>query len=109
MKGTQIGHSEEVEIYELLIGHRVVEVEKFDESVETSRYNKWAEGRMVLDNGTQIFVLPNAGCGGCSSGWYWLESLTKVDNIITRVEFAEEGDCESSNTYSIFVFADNER
>lgn len=59
----------------ILVGRRVVEAVQDNEN----------EGRLVLDNGQTIKVRANEGCGGCSSGWYWIERIASVDNVITSV------------------------
>ena len=86
-------------IRELLIGRKVVEVDG---------------DHLRLDNGTVIRVEPNCGCGGCSSGWYELKTLSRVDNMITRVEFEYDTKIgeyyyEEEKVYRIFVFAENEK
>jgi len=85
-------------IKELLLGHRVVKV--IDNLAE-------------LDNGTTFEVMTNEGCGGCSSGWYDLDSLVECDNIITRVEFQTEANdndmWNNAFTYRVFVVAEDKR
>lgn len=70
------------------------------------------EGILRLDNGIELIIVPNSGCGGCSSGWYYLTELNGVDNAITNVELVEEetfdeewGETETS--YKIFVFCED--
>lgn len=102
-----VRHFEQAKIRDLLIGHRIVAAE-----TEIPPYG--VDGRLTLDNGTQIRVVPNMGCGGCSNGNYSLRELVAVDNVITAVNVvAEESTCVSdpfgfpTNTYRIFVYADN--
>ena len=66
-----LDQDDEKEIKELLLGHRVARI---------------AVDHMELDDGTVIKIVPNEGCGGCTSGWYGLDQITEVDNIITHVE-----------------------
>ena len=56
-------------------------------------------------------MLPNEGCGGCSSGWYSITELNECDNVITNVEFeCEDIDDEYDDTsYRIFVYAEDKR
>lgn len=30
------------------------------------------DGIITLDDGTELHIDGNDGCGGCESGWYWL-------------------------------------
>jgi hypothetical protein len=53
-------------------------------------------------------VLPNRGCGGCTSGNYLIEDLNGVPNVITAVELYDAYN-EDGETLSIFVYAENEK
>lgn len=91
MSDKRIGCGEEEAISKLLLGRRVVSV---------------AGDSMVLDDGTEILVLPNEGCGGCSSGWYYLDELNKCEAVITSVRTDEsDADGEAGCVYKIFVLA----
>lgn len=88
---------EEEKIKELLMYRKIVKVDK---------------DTLYLDNGVELQVLPNEGCGGCSNGWYGIEELNGCDNAITDVEF----ECDRINpddnwseeySYKIFVFAED--
>ena len=88
---------EEEKIKELLMYRKIVKVD---------------EDTLYLDNGVELQVLPNEGCGGCSNGWYGIEELNGCDNAITDVEF----ECDRINpddnwseeySYKIFVFAED--
>jgi hypothetical protein len=82
---THLNETDEAEIAGLLVGHRIVEAEtgRLDhpELLRRSRYGREyyegrrAEGRLVLDDGTTLYLFGNAGCGGCISGNYPLEKL----------------------------------
>lgn len=105
-------HSQEDNIREILMGHRVINVEIFSESIRLE--GKWGEveGKLTLDNGQMLYVIPNKGGCSCSSGDYDLTSLERVDNLITRVDFetpdsSKWGDVEGA--YRIFVLAGHER
>lgn len=104
--------NDEQRIRELLVGRRIVEVEKgsFALPKDASHWSSTrAEGRCVLDDGTQVLVLPNEGCGGCTSGWYHLEHLATVDNAITDVRLATESHPDATiepQSYRIYVLAD---
>jgi len=65
-------------------------------------------GCLILDNGTKLDIIPNEGCGGCSSGNYYLDELCKCDNIITDVEI-EHIERAYDEIIRIFVFAEDER
>ena len=68
---------------------------------------------LILDNGIELDVVANEGCGGCSSGWYYLTELNGCDNVITNVEFNcddYDGNDEYYETsYKIFVYAENKK
>ena len=66
----------EESVKELLLFRKIVKVEKLDEQ----------DGILTLDNGTQLIVQGNCGCGGCDNGWYYLYELNKCDNVITNVK-----------------------
>jgi len=110
-------HSDEAAIRELLMGRRVVMAEQFSESVKVRGAYSPAEGKLTLDDGRELFVVPNVGGCSCSAGDYELDSLNRVDNVITKVDFETEyrhgpdGDdwYEDGHTYRIFVLAGHER
>lgn len=90
---------------DILVGHRIVKAE------ETVRgYHD--VGVLTLDNGVEIEVLANEGCGGCSNGWYEISGLGTCDNVITAVRSdqvctAGGGWDDEAYRYEIFVVADN--
>lgn len=109
---SRVEHSDEDTIREMLMGHRVVSVEQFADPVEVDGAYSPAEGKLTLDDGRELFVVPNIGGCSCAAGDYTLAGLERVDNIITRVDFATEeddGEYESDTTYRIFVLAGHEQ
>lgn len=95
MSDRTLRYYQEDEIKELLLYRKVVRVEG---------YTMW------LDNGVELEIEPNEGCGGCNSGWYELVELNTVDNAITNVEFiCEDGDDLYDTSYKIFVYAEDNR
>jgi hypothetical protein len=85
-------------IADLLVGRKIVRAEMGAPD---------DEGMLVLDDGTQLLLSGHEGCGGCSSGWYGLEHVATVDNVITRAEVRCDpgGECEDGEgLYQIFVF-----
>lgn len=100
----------EDEIRELLIGRRIVwnQLGQFHYPGRRSWEDK-ADAKIVLDDGTVLYVLPNFGCGGCSNGHFYTTGTRLCDNIITNVTLAVSGaDGCLNETYCIFVYADNE-
>lgn len=105
------------EIAALLVGRRIVSAEmgNFDYPGRAS-WDNHAEGRLVLDDGTTLYLTGHEGGCSCGAGDYPLERVAAVDNVITsaRVEAKPTGndypDYEdySGGTYRIFVFAENE-
>ena len=95
---TTLDNTDEREIRELLLGHRVAKI---------------ADDHMELDDGTVVKIVANEGCGGCNSGWYALDQITECDNIITRVDFETESTSESEyeyeGIYKVFVVAEDKR
>lgn len=90
--------SREKEITELLMYRKVIKIEN---------------GTLYLDNGVELEIVANSGCGGCSAGWYEVTELNGCDNAITNVEFV----CEDINdpksyddtSYKIFVYAEDKK
>ena len=67
-------------------------------------------GTITLDNGTELDIDGNEGCGGCESGWYWLEETYKRGNSRARIMSAhvgyDEDDEAAPSVYTIFVMVD---
>ena len=90
-----IDFTEEQAITDLLLYHKIVEVRG---------------DTLTLDNGVQLEVHGNEGCGGCASGNYYVTELNGCDNAITKVEFTCDSD-ESEwgdKSFKIFVYAENQ-
>lgn len=89
---------DEKEIEELLLYRKIVKVES---------------DTLYLDNGTELKVEANKGCGGCNSGWYEIIELNECDNVITNVECVTEeveSDYWSEDySYKIFVYAEDRK
>lgn len=88
----EIYYYEEERIKELLLYHKIVKVD-----MDT----------LVLDNGVELEVIGNVGCGGCASGNYSVTELNSCDNAITNVEFACDEVGDEDLSYKIFVYAEN--
>ena len=96
----ELYYNQENEIRDLLLYRKIVKAEN---------------NTLYLDNGIELEVCPNEGCGGCSSGWYELVELNDCNNAITNVEFCCD-DIDYNNdwgrndtSYKIFVFAENKK
>lgn len=98
MKKYEIDYSEERKIKKLFLHRKVVKVEN---------------NILLLDNGTELEVLPNEGCAGCPSGRYSLVELNECENAITNVEVCCDtvvaGPWDDAKSYKIFVFAENKK
>lgn len=97
MNKFSIEYYEKEKITELLMFRKVVEVK---------------DDTLILDNGTELQILPNEGCGGCGAGWYSLIELNECDNVITNVEFECDDDTVDKydgTSYKIFVYAENQK
>lgn len=68
------------------------------------------DGIITLDDGTELHIDGNDGCGGCESGWYWLENVYKQGSRRARIMSAYvaygEDDKEPPSVYTIFVMVD---
>ena len=68
------------------------------------------DGTITLDDGTELHIDGNDGCGGCESGWYWLENVYKQGSRKARIMSAyvayDEDDEEAPSVYTIFVMVD---
>lgn len=92
-----VGDDDATELEKLLVGRKIVSAERIPEF-------GWEVGRLILDDGTELELEGNEGCGGCAAGWFSLTNLNQVDNVITRVWI----DTDEETIYKVFVFADNE-
>lgn len=92
-----------------------------DQNSDDGLYTQILRGRYVtriddstitLDNGTELHIQGNEGCGGCGNGWYWLEQVYKQGSRRTRIMSAyvaydeEDKDEEGPSVYTIFVMVD---
>ena len=84
----------EEKLKELLLYRKIISVEQVDSQ----------NGILTLDNGVQLAVMGNDGCGGCENGWYYIDELNCSDNVITNVECAVEGD---EKVFNIFVYSED--
>lgn len=93
----ELYYYDEKEIEKLLLFRKIIKVEN---------------DTLFLDNGVELEVCPNSGCGGCSSGWYSITELNECDNAITNVEFCCDDDTNNDyddTSYKIYVFAENKK
>lgn len=107
---------DEAMLNKALVGHKIVEaVENPGRIPQVGRRYTLPDPEVVfvLDNGTKIYLQGNEGCGGCSSGHYWMtEHIPSVDNIITNVSVDYEVHAKEllgDDAYSIFVFTENKK
>lgn len=68
------------------------------------------DGTITLDDGTELYIHGNKGCGGCESGWYWLENVYKQGSRQARIMSAYvaygEDDEDAPSVYTLFVMVD---
>lgn len=112
---TEIRHyneDNESEIAEVLVGRRIVKAELGEVGIPGgTSYRSKAEGLLVLDDGTELYLTGNDGGCACSAGCYPLEKVATVDNVITRARVESSPDDYyggGEGAYRIFVFADNQ-
>lgn len=84
-------HTNTEEIAALLIGRSITDV---------------VNENFILDDGTKLQVVPNEGCGGCISGYYSVDFMNKVDNVITNVTFSEDYEERYRTVYTINVYTE---
>lgn len=97
MNKFEIEYYEEEKIKELLLYRKIVKAEN---------------NTLLLDNGVELEICANEGCGGCSAGWYEVVELNTCENAITNVEFVEDNNTkyeDDETSYKIFVLAADER
>lgn len=98
------------EITALLTGRRIVAVEQGHFDRPDRNWGDEATGKLTLDDGTVILVVPNDGGCSCGAGDYSLTSLATCDNVITSVRVTAESDgdadYEADQSYRIYVVAD---
>lgn len=68
------------------------------------------DGIITLDDGTELYIHGNDGCGGCESGWYWLENVYKQGSRLARIMSTYvaygEDDEDAPSVYTLFVMVD---
>ena len=83
---------------EKLVGRRVVKMD-------------FSNDALILENGTELRITPNEGCGGCSNGWAELEDLSDLihEAAVMNVEYKPHRDEYSDDAFSIFVYYTDKR
>ena len=94
MVNTELRYTDEEAIKALLVGRKVVEVK---------------DATLILDNGTELVIIPNDGCWGCSSGNYWLDEINDCPNAITNVKFKDSDGHGSGDSLEVFVYAEHKK
>lgn len=88
------------------------EEKKIEELLLYRKIIKAKNNTLYLDNGVELQVEANEGCGGCSAGWYEIVELNNCENAITNVEFVVDNDTKydyDETSYKIFVLAADKR
>ena len=98
----------------ILVGRSVDSVQMVDEQVTKDWWSESAEGKVILDDGTELLLGGNCGGCSCGAGDYYLTRLNDMPiNGITNVEVVVEdrdgNPYSDSHTYRIFVLAQDER
>ena len=85
-------------LQEILIGHRIVSIDFSDDS-------------LILENGTELRITPNEGCGGCSNGWAELGDVSELihEAAVMNVECKTRIGEYSYDAFSIFVYYTDKR
>lgn len=100
------------EIGALLTGRRIVAAEEGHFDRPDREWGDTPTGKLTLDDGTEVLVVPNEGGCSCSAGDYYLKSLAACDNVITSVRLVAEPigeeDWATKQSYRIYVVADAE-
>jgi hypothetical protein len=86
MHENQFYNPNAADLSEVLVGRKVVRAESGDFTTTHDRRTETYEGRLLLDDGTTLLARGNTGGCICGAGDYPLESLSTVDNVITKVE-----------------------
>jgi hypothetical protein len=87
-----VGYYQADRIKEILVGRKIVKADMTD---------------LILDNGTILQIVPNQGGCSCGAGDYYLDNISKFDNVITDVEVKdiEEDEYGEFHTYQLFVYS----
>lgn len=105
-----LDHNDTEKISALLTGRRITAVELGNFDRPDQDWGDTPTGKLTLDNGTVVLVIPNQGGCACSAGDYNLTSLAACDNVITSVRLAVESDEDDTwatdQSYRIYVLAD---
>lgn len=115
-----LDQNDDEEITALLLGRRIVRAEMRDfrepadgwERPDGQAWGGSVEGRLTLDDGTVLLVIPNEGGCSCGAGDYHLTDLAACDNVITAVRVTaephpEHPDDEEACSYRIYVYAED--
>jgi hypothetical protein len=91
--------------FDFLIGKSIKEVK------EGSKKKYWEVVdlyTLVCNDGTEIEIETNAGCGGCGNGWSSFDDLKKLEknhNVITNVKCEyEKNSWGEQNGFKLFIF-----
>lgn len=112
MANISYDETDDAKIAELFIGRKIVRAEMGNFSIPGAEgyYNSRAEGMLVLDDGTELYLMGNDGGCACSAGCYPLAEVATVNNIITgayvHADPDEDDARDAAGVYQIFVFAD---
>ena len=89
-----IDHDATDEIAKILTGRQIVDAGTKTFLTESYYGRDYHEERdyLALDDGTTLLIEANTGCGGCSSGNFWVNSVAAFPNVITRVEVMDKDD-----------------
>lgn len=83
--------------FDFLIGKKIIKVEE------------GTIAKLVCDDGTEIEIETNEGCGGCSNGWSSIDDLKILENnnnAITNVEckYSEEPGWYDNDRFTLFIY-----
>lgn len=99
---------------ESIIGKSIIKIKTLNETEEGHLYSQLI---LVLNDGTELIIDSNQGCGGCYNGWFEYDinkviTLGLEGNVITNVnvncDVTDDGN-DASGTFTVQIFSIDKR